>query len=338
MPLAYLLPDEAQSVPYAAASAATAAIATARRLSVLRQDAAARFSTLQAAAPAPATFSLRGEVSRVVDAILHAQSEAGWLGGPENDDPSNGDQYWVAWEVLWSLLQLAEAEPARRAGVRSALLAHVAEAHRRMEAAPLDGWSAVRWPEYGAILQAVGDAFGDEVGEAGAALLAEAYDRVAAQGFDWLAYFSGGGPAPSFNASLPFAPAWTLTEHGVNHAMALKEGAVAWRAGGGGAALDLTALKLRLLDRFHGQPTGVFSADECLGGLQPNRGVELCVTVELLFSLALLARTHGSVEHLDRMERIAFNALPGAVSEDFWAHNYLSQPNEARAIRGGGLA
>ena len=30
----------------------------------------------------------------------------------------------------------------------------------------------------------------------------------------------------------------------------------------------------------------------------------------------------------DRLEKIAFNALPGTITEDFWAHQYDQQPNQ----------
>ena len=86
-----------------------------------------------------------------------------------------------------------------------------------------------------------------------------------------------------------------------------------------------------MLDAAHGMPTGAFSADECLAGREPNRGVELCTIVETAHSLGLLHRTHGDVEFADRAESIILNALPGAHSEDMWSHNYLSQPNEIYA-------
>ena len=101
-----------------------------------------------------------------------------------------------------------------------------------------------------------------------------------------------------------------------------------WRSGGGASAAALSRLKVDLLDKAHGQPAGVWSADECLGGRSANRGVELCVIVEAAHSLGLLHRTHGDIAFADRAERIIYNALPGAVTEDMWAHNYLSQPNE----------
>jgi hypothetical protein len=286
-----------------------------------------------------------------------SQSEAGWLGGPDNDAPEDRDQYWIAWDVLYALLQFGEAEPAQAPRIQAALLRYVAEVSRRLAGAPLDGWSSVRWPEWVAILQRMADTFDLAPDAPERALLLQTADVIAQTGFSWRAYFTDPAASPNFNASVPFSPGWTLTEHGVNHAMALKgamravpaaaihaacdasahacraraEGAVAWRAGGGAAAAALSHTKVDMLDAAHGMPTGAYSADECLGGREPNRGVELCTIVETAHSLALLHRTHGDIEYADRAERIIYNSLPGATSEDLWAHNYLSQPNEVFA-------
>ena len=274
-------------------------------------------------------FNLRDEVARLLNIVLDMQAPSGWLGGPANDSPGDRDQYWPAWDVLYSLLSWAEAEPVQRDRVQVALVAYAAEASRRLDAAPLDGWSSVRWPEWVAIIQRMLDTFAGDLASDDRAMLLTLAAKITDQGYDWRSYFLDPSAQPNLNASsLPFAPTWTLTEHGVNHAMALKEGAVRWRNGGGDDAVALSRLKVALLDEAHGQPSGVFSADECLGGREANRGVELCTIVEAAHSLGLLHRTHGDIDFADRAERIVYNSLPGAVSEDMWAHNYLSQANE----------
>lgn len=123
--------------------------------------------------------------------------------------------------------------------------------------------------------------------------------------------------------------------HGVSGmAMALKEGGVRWRASGGDPAFHaLTHRKLELMDLYHGQPTGMFAADEHLAGNNPSRGTELCSIVEVMFSLRVLHQVEGNISYIDRMERVAFNALPAALTEDMWGHNYLSTPNEITAER-----
>ena len=43
-----------------------------------------------------------------------------------------------------------------------------------------------------------------------------------------------------------------------------------------------------------GQPTGMFAADEHLGGRNPSRGTELCTIVEVMYSLGLLHQIEGT--------------------------------------------
>ena len=39
-----------------------------------------------------------------------------------------------------------------------------------------------------------------------------------------------------------------------------------------------------LLFKYHGRPSGIYSADEYLAGLEAVRGTELCLVVETMFS------------------------------------------------------
>merc|ERR1719469_566099 len=84
-------------------------------------------------------------------------------------------------------------------------------------------------------------------------------------------------------------------------------------------------------DRWHGQPYGIYAADECFGGRDLNRGIELCAVVEQMYSLQYMFRVEGDPTFLDRMERIAYNALPGTITADSWQHQYLQQANEINA-------
>jgi DUF1680 family protein len=83
-----------------------------------------------------------------------------------------------------------------------------------------------------------------------------------------------------------------------------------------------------MLDTYHGQPNGMFSADEHLAGRDPSQGVELCTVVEAMYSLELALAITGDAALGDRIERIAYNALPGAFTDDMWAHQYDQQPNQ----------
>jgi hypothetical protein len=82
------------------------------------------------------------------------------------------------------------------------------------------------------------------------------------------------------------------------------------------------------LDKYHGLPNGMFSCDEHLAGRNPVQGSELCTVVETMFSLEQALAISGDSALGDRLEQLAFNALPGAISDDMWSHQYNQEPNQ----------
>ena len=82
------------------------------------------------------------------------------------------------------------------------------------------------------------------------------------------------------------------------------------------------------LERYHLLPNGMYSGDEHLAGDDPSQGVELCTVVESMFSWEANLAVLGDARFADRLERIAFNALPGTISDDMWSHQYDQQPNQ----------
>ena len=119
-----------------------------------------------------------------------------------------------------------------------------------------------------------------------------------------------------------------LSTHGVNNGQALKAAPV-WSLISN-TELDRAGFQqmLAALDRYHGLPNGMFSCDEHLAGRNPSQGSELCTVVETLFSLEQSLAILGHATIGDRIETIAFNALPGTFTDDMWAHQYDQQPNQ----------
>jgi DUF1680 family protein len=72
----------------------------------------------------------------------------------------------------------------------------------------------------------------------------------------------------------------------------------------------------------------MFSCDEHLAGPNPVQGSELCTVVESMFSLENSLAILGDPALGDRLERLAFNALPGTLTDDMWAHQYNQEPNQ----------
>ena len=119
-----------------------------------------------------------------------------------------------------------------------------------------------------------------------------------------------------------------LDTHGVNTGMALKYGGVRYRLTGDADDKDAVFGMLDLLDRYHGQATGIFTCDEHLAGRSPSQGTELCTVVEAMYSLEVLASILGDSRLGDRLEKLAFNALPATFKKDMTAHQYDQQSNQ----------
>ena len=119
-----------------------------------------------------------------------------------------------------------------------------------------------------------------------------------------------------------------METHGVNNGQALKVAAVEYRLNGNVAERARYFKQLATLDTYHGMPNGMFSCDEHLAGLDPSHGTELCTVVETMYSMEVALATFGDTQIADRLEKIAFNALPGTFTDDMWAHQYDQQPNQ----------
>ncbi len=83
-----------------------------------------------------------------------------------------------------------------------------------------------------------------------------------------------------------------------------------------------------VLKQYNGTAVGTFTGDECLSGLSPTQGTELCSVVELMDSMEQLYAYTGDPIWAERLETVAFNALPATVSKDMWTHQYLQMVNQ----------
>ena len=120
---------------------------------------------------------------------------------------------------------------------------------------------------------------------------------------------------------------WTLETHIVNLAMMLKQEAVSCRLLGE-PYTDLAEKLYRELKTWNGTAVETFTGDECLSGISPIQGTELCAVVEQMYSYEWLYAVTGDAKWAQRLEVLAFNALPAAISEDMWTHQYVQMNNQ----------
>ncbi len=260
---------------------------------------------------------LKAKVKRRVDQIIAGQRPDGWYAPYPQDANTRPYDLWAILLVNKALVQYHEAtgEPAVLEAVRRNLRALLAALERR----PLFNWGRFRWFEG---LIAVYHVF-EHTGEPWLLDLAR---RLHDQGFDYRAFYR----SPDIVSPTPRRGLWTWEKHVVNTGMALKAYALAWRLTGRVADRDFAREMLAVLDRYHGQVHGLFSGDECLAGRSPTQGTELCAVVEALYALEWLTAITGDPAYADRLERVAFNALPATLAPDMWSHQYDQQVNQVQ--------
>ena len=124
---------------------------------------------------------------------------------------------------------------------------------------------------------------------------------------------------------------WRLDTHIVNLAMMLKYEAVSCDILG----KEYTDNAQKLYDKlykYNGTPVELFTGDECLSGTSPIQGTELCSVVEQMYSYETLFAMTGDKKWAEKLEVIAYNALPATISEDMWTHQYVQMSNQMACV------
>ncbi len=251
---------------------------------------------------------LIAKVKKWLNWTLDHQTPEGWIGPTKNQD------WWPNFVMLKVLAQYEEATADPR--VIPLMTKYFAYQAAHLDERPLKEWAVYRWQdEVMSILW--------RYNRTGEAALLDLARKLHAQGKDWNAQA----------ANFPYkekvtGPEANLNSHGVNNAQALKATAVWSLVTNNDADRAAIYQMFRVLDEFHRLPNGMFSADEHFAGLDPSQGTELCTVVEAMFSLETDLAITGDASFGDRLEKIAYNALPATITEDFWAHQYDQQPNQ----------
>ena len=116
--------------------------------------------------------------------------------------------------------------------------------------------------------------------------------------------------------------------HGVNTGMGLKQPAIQYLQTHDERYLEAIDAGLAYLYDQHRQPQGMFCGDELLHGTNPVHGTELCTIVESMYSLETLVGITGRIDYADRLERMAYNALPAQHNDEYTQRQYYQQPNQ----------
>ncbi len=120
---------------------------------------------------------------------------------------------------------------------------------------------------------------------------------------------------------------WEHSRHIVNIAMMLKYEAVSCDLLGEDYQ-DIAEKLHTILKEYNGTAVGTFTGDECLAGLSPINGTELCAVAEQMYSYEWILAYSGDDKWRERLEMLAFNALPATLSDDMWTHQYDQMSNQ----------
>jgi len=132
-----------------------------------------------------------------------------------------------------------------------------------------------------------------------------------------------------FNFGSDFHP-----NHNVNVSEDIKMPTIYYQRSGNAADKNAFRAGDSNLLKNHGQITGMSSGSEFLAGLSSTQPVELCAIVERMQSNEAAQMILGDPYIGDQLEKIAFNALPGALSKDIKEHQYYSLPNQVQSTNG----
>ncbi|MDR1593064.1 MAG: glycoside hydrolase family 127 protein, partial [Prevotellaceae bacterium] len=121
--------------------------------------------------------------------------------------------------------------------------------------------------------------------------------------------------------------------HCVNLGQGFKEPVIYYQQSRDPQHLESVKKAVRDMRRTIAFPTGLWGGDEALRFGEPTHGSELCTAVEMMFSLENILEITGDVQWADHLERIAYNALPTQITDDFSARQYYQQVNQVQVTR-----
>lgn len=256
------------------------------------------------------------KVKTWIDPILASRRDSGWYGPAKNKDR------WPLAVANKVLMQYYEASGDKRS--LDVLTRYFRYLHDSKPDWPDKEWRGVRAMENAV----TGYWLYRQTGEL---WILETIASIQKNSSDWTTYYEKfpWNSAASADKKIPLN--WGpdgLTAHVVNNAMAVKYPGLWYQQSKDERFKKAVFSGIKKYDLNHGQPGGRFSGDEHLAGKNPSHGSELCSIVEYMFSLEELYAIFGDNTLADRLELLAYNALPGTTMPDMWAHQYDQQANQ----------
>lgn len=266
--------------------------------------------------------ALKAKAQRWVEWAIQSQNELGYFGPAKNYAPQvgiqrdNAQDWWPKMVMLKILQQYYSATQDPR--IVNLFTKYFHYQLKTLEETPLGHWTF--WAEYRSAdnLQAVYWLYNIT----GDAALLELSEILHAQGFDFTNKFSARNMLARHRSI-----------HCVNLAQGLKEPIIYYQQSKDPKHLEAVKTGINDIRIFNGQAQGMYGGDESLHGNNPTQGSELCSAVEFMYSLEKMVEITGDVDYIEHLEKIAFNALPAQISDDFMQRQYFQQANQVQIKR-----
>lgn len=267
---------------------------------------------------------------RFIQWSLNSQDKSGFFGPQENPD------WWPRMVMLKPLTLYGDLDQSGK--VEEFLTNYFKYQLNNLDGQPLYRWARARGFENLVSLFWLYE-------KTNASWLLELAEKIREQTLDWSEYFLNPPYKTNTKHYLDFKKVnWEYMDrddpdakkvfktfmytHVVNVAMALKAPWYFYRLTKSTKDLKAALNGYEAIMEYHGTANYLFTGDEHLAGLNPSQGTELCAVVELMYSLENLLSQTGVSKYGDFLEKIAYNALPAAISPDFWSHQYDQQTNQ----------
>ena len=257
--------------------------------------------------------ALISKAQKWIDWSLNNQTRIGFFGPQGNDD------WWPRMPMLYAIRDYYEATNDER--VIPFLTKYFIYQYDMINSKPLRDWGKSRAGDNIEIVFWLYNRTGDD-------FLLELADRLKNRAYDWTYIFTN-NRFMDFGAD--FQP-----KHNVNIPQAMKMPVIYSQKSNNQTDIDAYRKGREHLMCDHGQPHGMQSGNEMIGGRSAMTGTELCSIVEQMQTSETVQMILGDSRIGDELEQVTFNALPGAMSKDIKGMQYYMQANQVQSKFGGG--
>lgn len=255
--------------------------------------------------------SLISKTQKWINWSLDNQQADGFFGPKGNND------WWPRMPMLYAICDYYGATSDKR--VIPFLTKYFQYELNNIDHRPLFSWSKSRGGDNIEIVLWLYNHTGDT-------FLLTLADKLKNQTYDWTDIF--------LNNKFMYFGSDFQTKHNVNIAQAMKMPTIYFQKSKSENDKNAFVKGLTSLLHDYGQPEGIQSGNEMISGKSAMTAVELCSIVEQMQSCETAQMILGDALIGDQLEKLTYNALPGALNKDITGLQYYTQANQVKSQSG----